>query len=67
MSEHIGRKVPVSIDGTSFINGRTKNLAIDNTLLTVTSDGDDGIQRFLDDIGEKSVSLTITAFNDLKY
>ena len=59
MSEYIGRKVLASIDGTSFINGRTKNLTIDNTLLNVSSDGDDGLQRFLDDIGEKAVSLTI--------
>ena len=59
MSEYLGRKVLASIDGTSFVNGRTKNLTIDNTLINVSADGDDGIQRFLDDIGEKSVSLTI--------
>ena len=57
MPEMLGRKVSISIDGTVVANARTKSLSINNTTINVTSDGDDGIQRFLTEAGEKSVEL----------
>ena len=59
MSEYLGRKVLATVDGTSYINGRTKNLSINNEMVNITSAGDDGIQRFLTEMGEKAVELSI--------
>lgn len=59
MSEYLGRKVSASIDGTTVINGRTTNLSINNEIIDITANGDDGIQRSLSEPGQKAVELTI--------
>lgn len=59
MAEMLGRKVSISVGGTVVANARTKSLAINNTTINVTNDGDDGIQRFLDEMGEKSVEVSV--------
>lgn len=65
MAEKLGRKVTISIAGTVVAVARTKSLAINNSLINVTSDGDSGIQRFLDEMGEKSVEVTVDGLADI--
>lgn len=59
MTEQLGRKVSISIGGAVVANARTKSLTINNTTINITSDGDDGIQRYLTEMGEKSVETTV--------
>ena len=59
MSEMLGRKVTISVDGTVVANARTKSLAINNTTINTTADGDDGIQRFLIEPGEKAIEVSL--------
>jgi len=59
MAEILGRKVTISVGGTPIATARTKNLTINNEAVDVTSDGDDGIQRMLDEPGQKSVEIAI--------
>lgn len=59
MSEIIGRKVSISIGGSVVATARTKNLTINNEMINVTSDGDSGVQRFLNEMGEKSVEVSV--------
>ncbi len=65
MAEMLGRKVTISIAGTVVATARTKSLTINNSLINITSDGDDGIQRFLDEMGEKSVEVTLDGLADV--
>ena len=58
-NEKLGRKVTISIDGAVVANARTKSLTINNSGINVTSDGDDGIQRMLDEPGEKNVEVSV--------
>lgn len=64
MPEKLGRKVTISIDGAVVATARTKTLTINNNLINVTSDGDDGLQRFLDEMGEKSVEIAVDGLAD---
>lgn len=59
MSEIIGRKVSISIGGSVVATARTKNLTINNEMINVSSDTDNGLQRFLNEMGEKSVEVSV--------
>ena len=54
----IGRSISMTIGGSVVAEGRTKSLTINNSAINVTGDGDDGIQKILDEAGEKSVDLS---------
>jgi len=58
-NEQLGRKVSIEIDGVVVATARTKSLTINNSGINVTSDGDDGIQRMLDEPGEKNVEVSV--------
>lgn len=64
MSEIKGRKVTISIGGTTIATGRSRSLTINNEGVDVTSDGDDGIQRMLAEPGQKSVEFTMSGMFD---
>src|SRR5690554_280622 len=64
MAEILGRKVTVSIDSVVRATARTKSLTIANEAVDVTSDGDDGIQRFLNEMGQKSVEVSVEGMFD---
>jgi len=59
MAEMLGRKVTISVGGVVAANARTKSLTINNETIDVTSDGDDGIQRFLTEAGQKAVEVSV--------
>lgn len=59
MSEILGRKVAISIGGVVAANARTKSLSINNETIDITADGDDGVQRFLTEAGQKSVEVSV--------
>jgi predicted secreted protein len=64
MAELLGRKVTISIDSAAVATARTKSLTINNENVDVTSDGDDGIQRFLAEPGQKSVEVSVEGMFD---
>ena len=64
MAEILGRMVIVSIDAAVRATARTKSLTINNEAVDVTSDGDDGIQRFLNEMGQKSVEVSVEGMFD---
>jgi len=64
MPELLGRKVTVSIGGTSIATGRTKTITIGNTEVDVTSDTDDGIKRVLAEMGEKNWAFNMEGMFD---
>jgi len=55
----IGRKVSISIGGVVVATARAKSLTINNSAINVTADDDDGIQKILDEPGEKSVEISV--------
>ena len=55
----IGRAVTISIGGSVVATARTKSLTINNTSINVTADDDDGIQKLLAVMGEKSVDCSV--------
>ena len=59
MAEELGRKVTISVGGAVVAVARTKSLTINNSPINITSDGDSGIQRFLDEMGEKNVEVSV--------
>jgi predicted secreted protein len=59
MGDLIGRKVTISIGGVLVATGRAKSLTINNSAINVTTDDDDGIQKILDEMGEKSVEMSV--------
>lgn len=59
MAEMLGRKVAISIGGVVAANARTKSLTINNEVVDITADGDDGIQRFLTEAGQKAVEVSV--------
>ncbi len=63
-NEILGRKVTISIGGNVVAVARTKSLTINNSVINVTSDGDDGIQRLLSEPGEKSVEVSVDGLAD---
>lgn len=64
MAEQLGRKVTISIGGAVRATARSKNLSINNEMVDVTADGDDGIQRFLHEPGQKAVEITVSGMFD---
>lgn len=64
MAEQLGRKVTISIGGAVRATARTKTLNINNEMINVTSDGDDGVQRFIVEPGEKAVELSVEGMYD---
>ena len=65
MAEQLGRKVTISIGGEVKATARTKTLTINNEMINVTSDGDDGVQRFIVEPGEKAVEVSVEGMFDL--
>ena len=63
-NEILGRNVPITIDSTEVGVFRTKTLTINNEPVDVTADGDDGVQRYLNEPGQKSVEISGTAMFD---
>jgi predicted secreted protein len=65
MAELLGRKVTISIDESAVATARTKSLTINNENVDVTSDTDEGIQRFLAEPGQKAVEVSVEGMFDL--
>lgn len=65
MAEKLGRKITISIDGDTQATARTKSFTINNSPVNITSDGDDGIQRLLDEPGEKAIEITVDGVADI--
>jgi predicted secreted protein len=63
-NEIVGRDVPITIGGNVQGVARTKTLTINNEVINVTADGDDGIQRLLAKPGEKSVEWSVDLMFD---
>jgi predicted secreted protein len=57
--DKIGRSVTIKVGGAAVATGRTKSLTINNTLVDVTADDDDGIQKLLSVPGQKNVEVTL--------
>lgn len=64
MAEMIGRKAALTIDGAAVATGRTKTLTINNEVIDITGDSDDGIQRMLTVAGQKSVEFSYEGLFD---
>lgn len=66
MAELTGRKVKISIGAapTQICVARTKTLTISNEMIDVTSDCDDGVQRFLEEPGQKAVEISVEGMFD---
>lgn len=66
MAELLGRKVTISQGDTptAIATARTKTLTINNEAVDVTSDGDSGIQRYLNEMGQKSVEISVEGMFD---
>lgn len=67
MAEMIGRKVTIQQGDplAAIATARTKSLTINNESIDVTSDTDDGIQRFLNEPGQKSVEISVEGMFDV--
>lgn len=63
MSEQTGRSVALTI-GSAIATARTKGFTINNTVIDVTSDDDDSVQRLLDEPGQKSVEVSVSGMFD---
>jgi len=59
MAETLGRKVTISVGGSVVATARTTSMTINNEAVNITSAGDDGIRRMMDEAGEKSVEITL--------
>jgi predicted secreted protein len=59
MAEVLGRKVTISVGGSVVATARTTSMTINNEAVNITSAGDDGIRRMMDEAGEKSVEITL--------
>lgn len=59
MAETLGRKVTVSVGGAVVATARTTSMTVNNEPVNITSAGDDGIRRLMDEPGEKSVEITL--------
>lgn len=64
MAELLGRKASLTIDGSVVATGRTVNLTINNEVIDVTGNQDDGIQRMLTEAGQKSVEFSYDGLFD---
>lgn len=67
MAELAGRKVTIKQGDplVAIATARTKTLTINNESIDVTSDTDDGIQRFLNEPGQKSVEISVEGMFDV--
>jgi predicted secreted protein len=59
MAEVLGRKVTISVGGSVVGTARTTSMTINNEAVNITSAGDDGVRRMMDEAGEKSVEITL--------
>lgn len=59
MAEQLGRKVTVSVGGDVVATARTTSMTVNNESVNITSAGDDGVRRLMDEPGEKSVEITL--------
>ena len=64
MAEQLGRKVTISIGGEVRATARSKSLSINNEMIEVSGDGDDGVQRYIDEPGQKAVEITVNGMFD---
>lgn len=64
MAEILGRKVTVSVGGTVVATARTTSMTVNNEPVNITSAGDDGIRRLMDEPGEKSIEITLDGLYD---
>ena len=55
----IGRKVTISVAGAVVATARTTSLTVNNSSVNVTDGSDAGIQKILDEMGEKSVDVSV--------
>lgn len=63
-NEVTGRTYTISVGGTDIATARTKSFTINNSVINVTSDVDDGLQRLLDVPGEKSIEVSVEGLID---
>lgn len=59
MAEQLGRKVTISVGGDVVATARTTSMTVNNESVNITSAGDDGIRRLMDEAGEKSIEITL--------
>lgn len=59
MAEILGRKVTISVGGDVVATARTTSMTVNNEAVNITSAGDDGIRRLMDEPGEKSIEVTL--------
>jgi predicted secreted protein len=59
MAEILGRKVIVSVASTPVATARTTSFTINNEAVNITSVGDDGVRRLMEEPGEKSIEITL--------
>lgn len=59
MAEQLGRKVTVSVGGNVVATARTTSMTVNNESVNITSAGDDGVRRLMDEPGEKSIEITL--------
>lgn len=59
MAEQLGRKVTVSVGGDVVATARTTSMTVNNESVNITSAGDDGVRRLMDEPGEKSIEITL--------
>lgn len=54
-----GRKVSISIGGVVVATARTKSFTVTNSTINVSADDDEGIQKLLEEFGEKAAELSV--------
>lgn len=59
MAESLGRKTSISIGGQVVANARTKTLNVNNEVIDLTADGDNGLQRLLEIVGQRAFEITV--------
>ena len=64
MAKKLGRKAILKVNGTPVAGVNTKNFSIDNTLVDVTDDYDQGLQTYLAEPGLRAVSFSASGSTD---
>lgn len=59
MAAGAGRRVRVKVGGTDVAGARTDTLTINNTPIDITDKDDAGVRTYLDDIGTKSLDMSV--------
>lgn len=57
--EILGRKILIKIAGAAVASVRTKSITINNEPVDVTNDDDLGVQRMLDEPGQKNIEISV--------